>query len=820
VIFRVALAAALFVSIFFARLSTIPSDVYEARDDGVITLSHARNLVDYGFIGVSPSGERVEGFSAPLQFWVMSAAYAIGHLDYKTFLRYQMWIGTALLGAVFGALLLSGIAGQIEQRWRRFFILLAIPVCALLLTCSDRFLLWHASGMENVYKSVLLLALVGLLDWMLRTGRLSAWAVLVAVLASLSRTDAIVPVTILLVPFAVLWALVHRNAKGAAFVGFTVAPWLAYMVVRRWYFGQWEPNTAGAQNILVIARLERFLTSPQEAWLDVWDWMRLIGRELLGWQIAWLPVLLLIVRRDRTGLHRAVMLGAGALGCVAQYMLFGPARMDPARTVTELALYATAMVPFVLLARRDFGRRDFAAGGVMLGLSLTFAWSGPLPNGYFAWGAGVGERTANEIEEIARRYDVPRPMLANADLGAVSWRKDFNIVDLGRLGSGLIPRLQHPGRYVVDFLKPDIIELHDGWWPCVYPELYASDSFQKEYVPVHAAHTGWIASTCGGNDAIQSGVWIRRDIIQHSGTPERAFLDRFRSSLDVTSLNEELGRCLGQTGTRPCAYVGRTLFRFVPELKEEGLFETISTMLSRDPRLKPERAYFRSSVDSSWWRSIAEIVEPLSAAPTALTLTAVAGWPAAEAEVELRDPAESPWRIVNPEPDRVDVSPLTGNKSTTLKIGMRKGIPPSGATVALSIQSSSQQPAVRFPVHLRLLRKRPDSQPAGFVDIPSNPVRIEPVPMNFLGWASDEVHVARVFVAFVDASGHITKLGNAHAAGQRPDVSALFPEAHVVGWQFTLRPDALAGISLPATLHFYAESTDGRRGEIGQRTLH
>jgi len=32
-----------------------------APHDGIVTFSHARNWIDYGFIGVSPSGERVEG---------------------------------------------------------------------------------------------------------------------------------------------------------------------------------------------------------------------------------------------------------------------------------------------------------------------------------------------------------------------------------------------------------------------------------------------------------------------------------------------------------------------------------------------------------------------------------------------------------------------------------------------------------------------------------------------------------------------------------------------------------------------------------------
>src|SRR4051812_39857772 len=75
----------LFVAIFRV-CSPLHKDAYAYRDDAVITLSHARNLVEYGSIGVDASGARVEGFSTPLQFWVFVVAYALTHCGFEAFL--------------------------------------------------------------------------------------------------------------------------------------------------------------------------------------------------------------------------------------------------------------------------------------------------------------------------------------------------------------------------------------------------------------------------------------------------------------------------------------------------------------------------------------------------------------------------------------------------------------------------------------------------------------------------------------------------------------------------------------------------------------
>ena len=88
------LGAIVFPAIFYPRLHRVPEVRYADRDDAVITLSHARNFVEYGFIGTSPSGERIEGFSAPLQFWIAAAAYAVRPFDYHAFFRWQTLLGT------------------------------------------------------------------------------------------------------------------------------------------------------------------------------------------------------------------------------------------------------------------------------------------------------------------------------------------------------------------------------------------------------------------------------------------------------------------------------------------------------------------------------------------------------------------------------------------------------------------------------------------------------------------------------------------------------------------------------------------------------
>lgn len=606
------IGAGVFSLVFHRHLRQVPAAAYEARDDAVITLSHARNLVEYGFVGVSPSGERIEGFSAPLQFAVAAVTYRVSGFDYATFFTWQMELGTVLLGIGFAALLLGSASSDITAS-RLLFIGLAIVASAEVLATSRAFLLWHASGMENAYKIVLFVWLLWALDSMLRSRRIKIWVSVVVGLSSLTRADAIVPVSMVLGTFAVLWWLRERNLQGFKFAVVSTAPWVLYMAARLRYFGYWTPNTALVQGIHVQERVSALLQSPGVVATDCYQWLIGVGASLHAFQFLWLPLVIAMAGRERLALERCALLSTGAVACVVQYALVGPARMDPARTVTELALYSTALTPFVLLARERFRWANLVVGVTVLGCSIAVVASRKPDRPEIGWGARGFERVVEDAYGVARLYEIPRPTLANPDLGAVSWHKHFNIIDLGKLGSAVVPRIHSPGLYVSEFAKPDIIQIHDSW-SCVYRDMFTSPQFIDEYVAVSAARGDWLTAHCAGAPAAMAGLWVRRAVMKGSGSAERRFLELFSGNWNLISLNTELQRCAVQPGPRPCGYVGRTLFRFVPELKQHGLFKRISAVLAADPRFAVEHAYFTSSINPRWWRQVVLVHDPTSRA--------------------------------------------------------------------------------------------------------------------------------------------------------------------------------------------------------------
>ncbi len=593
------LGTILFPAIFYSRLHRVPESRYVDRDDAVITLSHARNFVEYGFIGTSPSGERIEGFSAPLQFWIAAAVYAVRPFDYHAFFRWQTLLGTLALGAVIAGLLQAGTADTSPARLA--MIALSIVAAALVLASSSAFLWWHASGMENPYKSVALVAALWILDAMLRRQRTSWFAIPVLFLAAITRIDAIVPVGMLAAAFAALWLFRYRDYRGLAVAVTALAVWGVFMIWRWRYFGQWEPNTGVAQRISIARHISAVAADPGGALTQYWNWFNGVGRTLFAFQLLWLVPICLYLRANRVAMNRAVLIMTGVLACVVQFALFGPARMDAPRTVTELGIYAVLAAPLVLLACEPFGRRHLAAGAAILALSVIVTARTPVHQLEIGWGTAGFEAVADEFDRIAAAEDLPRATIANPDLGAVSWRKHFNVVDFGRLGSAAIPRSAAPGVFVAAIAQPDIIELHAPW-ACQYADLFGTREFAEGYVRV----TPWAAADaqCPGPTGVAPVFWVRRAILKGSLSAERAFLERFRRTLDPALVEAELAQCLALPSARPCGYVGRTLFRFRPELHRAGSAPAVERLLARDSRLRLEHAFFTSADDPLWWRAV------------------------------------------------------------------------------------------------------------------------------------------------------------------------------------------------------------------------
>ncbi len=130
-----------------ARLWRTPNSWWIARDDGVITLSHARNLVDHGTIGVSPGGDRVEGFSSPLHFVVAAAIDLVGDLDATALSVVVLAAGLGVAGVALGYGLAARLAevGFGDARWSAGVGLLAGVLTAVTWTTTG----WIGSGMEN-----------------------------------------------------------------------------------------------------------------------------------------------------------------------------------------------------------------------------------------------------------------------------------------------------------------------------------------------------------------------------------------------------------------------------------------------------------------------------------------------------------------------------------------------------------------------------------------------------------------------------------------------------------------------------------------------
>ena len=574
----------IFVFFFYWRYSNIPETLYQTRDDGVITMSHARNLVEYGFIGVNPSGGRVEGYSAPAQFWVYAATYALTSVDYHTFAAAQTALCTFLLGAIFILFFRE------NRRWAIAITALA----ALLLSWHYSFLGWHGSGMENAITHVLFLAAALILFSFARNGRIVyPWAVVVF-LASISRVDSIYYIGPALVIFSVWWWLAFRGlrqgVRGCYFSLAVVGLWVGYNLWRYVYFGDLTPNTAYAQGIEAGGWLERWQELGWEAVTLYDEFYRDIfvhhGVYIL---LAALP-LLYFTRRSRVGVLMFAIIGGIVVTSVLSPFFFGEARLDGSRTTTHLAVFVAlglGLIIYQIKSRRIKNRK------LLLGMASALGVAGMVAFGIYTYTVDLYsiccwsqyyDPLRQRFDRLAEQEELPRPTVSNPDLGVISWHKHFNVVDLGRLGSPIIAKLHHNeafyplSDYFFDYAAPDFIEFHSTTWPCMYyKSVLTHPEFDQRYRTISAME--FVQNSCDTKDVNLSGVWIRADILRMSESAERKLIDRLSSNLSVDALRRELGACQSVAGN-DCVYVARTAYRFLPEFRDAGLVDELDEIFS------------------------------------------------------------------------------------------------------------------------------------------------------------------------------------------------------------------------------------------------
>lgn len=553
-----ALASALaWLAIAGWHMHRLDPDLYENRDDGIITLSHAKNFVDHGFIGVNEAGERVEGYSSPLQFLVFTVGYSLSGAGYSNWIYFQVLLCTFLLGGVVYYIFREF---QVSPEWAA----LAAALAGWLMMRSWSALAWHLSGMENnlthlMYGVSALVLLRGL-----RQPQLSWAPVLLLFAASLSRFESIFHIGMWTAFFAGLHYLSHRNFQSLRWLGGLAALWIAGMGIHYFYFGDTVPNTAHSQGIDLSKNLGLLFHN-----------LKFMVNECAQKNFAYLflPAFLIaaVSFRNRPFVLKWMLLAFPLVIFVAHVLLFAAVRLDPARTntfVTEFAAMA------LLAAAAGIEKWKWAAWSP-LALALI-----PLPSKYFpsepakiCCSPQPIELNRSRFKETAAAEGIRRPFVASPDLGCTTFDRDFHVTDLGMLGTTFFAHYKDDHRlwneYIFTISRPDIIEIH-GVWCCNYPELFHDPRWKERYQVLPQYTLEPVFTDCQSDSLIESGFFIRKDIRTHSGTSERAFLDAMTRRPAVETVLEKIEDLNAGLDPAALTYLPHMIWRFMPELRRSG----------------------------------------------------------------------------------------------------------------------------------------------------------------------------------------------------------------------------------------------------------
>lgn len=555
--------------VFQVRYAFIDDNLYEVRDDGVITMSVGRHLIEYGFVGVSPSGPIVEASSSPVQMLVYASVYALSGVSVHVFAVLQTLCATFVIGAL--APLFFAASARTTLALTAIF---SVP-----LTFIYPFFLWHGSGMENALTHALLLASLAGMVSMMRFGKVRYFWAVPLLLTSVVRFELALTVLALLGVFSLVWWLSFRNlaAVGLSLVviaGIVSVHWLRYS-----YFGVLFPNTAVAQNISPLDRLSTILGG------DFWPL-----RE--GWQVAahnilngawWIGLVCLPISlwlaKDRADRFLIAAVATVLALALALPSLLGYPRIDWGRTYSHVAIAAILLPLFCLFhaMRSTHASRRIAGAIAASCIGVVILQGKPY---YLGWEISNFDRFRKEFAELASDNDIRRPLVANPDLGIMTWHKEFNVLDLGMLGSPIVADLRDDAGlpdYILEFAQPDFIEAH-GYWIARYCDtLFGDARFAELYSPINEDFM--ISDLCEGKDPGEH-FWIRKDIQHESASAERNFIDVAQAQPTPETFRYELAACSKREDE--CTYVTRTAFRLIPELVGQGHFDEVLGLFERE----------------------------------------------------------------------------------------------------------------------------------------------------------------------------------------------------------------------------------------------
>ncbi len=290
--------------------------------------------------------------------------------------------------------------------------------------------------MENAITHTLFLATVLILFSFARSRKITWPLAAVVFLATISRIDSVYHIAPLLLLFSLFWWFAFRNWGGLYFSLAVFGLWLAFHLGRYLYFGDLLPNSAYAQGISATAPALDELLQPAPPVLEA---SRRIFAEHGVYLLLAAAPFLFFVRREKAALLLFLLIGSLALTSWFSPAVLGPARLDVTRTTTQLAVF-TAVGAGAIFYYIDHWRLP-GVGPVLLAAGLFVFQLNAVEPRYLCCNIQRFEAIREEFTWLAEQEALPRPTVANPDLGAMSWHKQFNIVDLGKLGSPIMAKL-------------------------------------------------------------------------------------------------------------------------------------------------------------------------------------------------------------------------------------------------------------------------------------------------------------------------------------------------------------------------------------------
>jgi hypothetical protein len=620
-------------SLFY--LSTIPSKWWMFRDDSVIHLSQAKNFSLFGSIGLS-AGDRVEAMSSPLNFAISWLVFAIKpDINYQTYLEVYLIFTLAALSASMNFFLRSALVNRISKNSKPY---LAVNTFIFALAISSWTTFgWLISGMENILCVIFFLLF---LAHIVRRKINLAWVIFSSILLGVCRIE----LAALIGPILLFASLRIEMPRKSRFylVAIPVLTWILIHLARFAYYGHLLPNTATALNTnlsfppLAFICLEYLifliLQFKSESSLKYRGYLiKVILPFIIGvglWRLhlspysffyqtalifAFLGILVLIILLIMVPQisWESQLLILVSIIPLNHFFLFGPARLSAFRIVGMF------LIPIIsLLAVLIYNQSSrFGMGTNRIILIIILLGAIPIVISKFDKPRNLCCSISPSEKYI---YDVagkvfsgpaemkPIPIVANPDLGKVSFAKNVMNVDLGLIGDPLLSNFSRNSPefvddYLINIVAPDVIELH-GHWNCSYSSVITSRKFNVEW---KLSWSGFVSEEM--NPSIDMpcprvnkySIWARNIPENERQLSEAIAVESFESYSQI--IKEYLGVCNSQP--YGCEFISRAIIRNKAHLIREGSLEkTVNLMAGLksyefnslrilQPRKWDERAY-------------------------------------------------------------------------------------------------------------------------------------------------------------------------------------------------------------------------------------